>query len=80
MMYIFTTTYHHESNGLTENRNKEISKDFRLLGETKQDWALILPSTLWAIRTARNNATKYSNFELLYGHMDQQPFDLAIIS
>ena len=76
----FTTTYHPESNGLTENRNKEISKEIRLLGETNRDWDLILPSALWAIRTARNNTTKYSSFELLYGRMDQQPFELATIS
>ena len=31
----FVATYHHESNGLTENRNKEIGKLLRLLGRKK---------------------------------------------
>jgi len=44
----FTSTYHPESNELTENRNKEIGKLLRLIGNKNQDWDEILPSVLWA--------------------------------
>ena len=73
----FITTYHPESNGLTENRNREIGKLLRLLGAKEENWDLILPSALWALRTAKNSVTKYSSFELLYGRKDLQPFELA---
>jgi len=73
----FTTTYHPESNGLVENRNKEIGKLLRLLGEENKDWDEVLPSTLLALRTTENSVTKHSSFELVYGREDQQPFDIA---
>jgi len=73
----FTSTYHPESNGLTENRNKEIGKLLRLLGSKYREWDEILPSALWALRTAKNSVTGHSSFELVYGREDQQPFDIA---
>ena len=73
----FSTTYHPETNGMTENRNREIGKYLRLLGQKEKDWDIVLPSALWALRTSRNTATKHSSFELVYGRIDQQPFELA---
>jgi len=73
----FTTTYHPESNGMTENRNKEINKLLRTLATRDKEWDLTLPFALWALRTAKSTATKYSSFELLYGRKDLQPFELA---
>ena len=74
----FVTTYHPESNGEVENRNKEIVKYLKLLGNQEDDWDDILPSALWALRTCKNEATKFSSFELLYGRKDIQPFELTI--
>jgi len=73
----FVTPYHPESNGLTENRNKEIGKLLRLLGKDNKDWNEVLPSALWALRTVKNSTTNHSSFELVYGREDQQPFDIA---
>jgi len=73
----FTSTYHPESNGMVENRNKEIVKLLRLLGNKNQEWDEVLPSALWALRTTKNSVTKHSSFELVYGREDQQPFDIA---
>jgi len=57
---------------LVENRNKEIDKLLRLLGEENKDWDEVLPSALWALRTTKNSVTKHSSFELVYGREDQQ--------
>jgi len=38
---LFTITYHPESKGLTENRNKEIGKLLRLLANKKKEWDLV---------------------------------------
>jgi len=73
----FTTAYHPESNGMTENRNREIGKLLRLLGSKDKDWDLTLPFALWALRTSKSSTTRYSSFELLYGRKDLQPFELA---
>jgi len=73
----FTVTYHPESNGLTENRNREIGKLLRLLANKEKEWDLVLPFALWALRTSKNSVTKYSSFELVYGRQDQQPFELS---
>ncbi len=73
----FTATYHPESNGLVENRNKEIGKLLRMLGEKYKEWDEVLPSALWALRTTKNTVTNHSSFELVYGREDQQPFDIA---
>ena len=41
-------------------------------------WDEILPSALWALSTCNNEKTKFSNFELLYGRCDLQPFELML--
>ncbi len=75
----FTAVYHPESNGEVENRNKEIGKYLRLLcNKNSERWDEILPSALWALRTCKNETTKFSSFELLYGRRDLQPFELVI--
>jgi len=74
----FVSTYHPESNGLTENRNKEIGKYLRLLSSKNKEWDQVLPVALWALRTTKNSVTKHSSFELLYGRLDHQPFELLI--
>ena len=52
----FITPYHPESNGLDENRNKEIGKLLRLLGQQHKEWDEILPSALWALRTTKTQS------------------------
>ena len=74
----YISTYHPESNGQVENRNRKIIKYIRLLGGTEKNWDEILPVALWALRTCKSKVTKFSSFELLYGRTDLQPFKLTI--
>jgi len=75
----YTAVYHPESNGMVENRNKEIGKYLRILCNNNPSiWDEILPSALWALRTTKNETTKFSSFELLYGRRDLQPFELIV--
>jgi len=74
----YISTYHPASNGQVENRNREIAKYLRVLGTKTDNWDEVLPSALWALRTAKNEVTKFSSFELLYGRRDLQPFELMI--
>jgi len=74
----FATPYHPETNGMTENRNREIGKLLRILGEKDYLWDELLPAALWALRTSVSTTTGFSSFQLLYGRNDHQPFDLLI--
>jgi len=74
----YATTYHPATNGEVENRNREISKYLRLLGKMVDTWDETLYRALWALRTAKNEVTKFSSFELLYGRRDLQPFELTL--
>jgi len=74
----YTAIYHPASNGEVENRNKEIVKYLKLLGNKEEDWDEVLPSALWALRTCKHERTKFSSFELLYGRQDLQPLELSL--
>ena len=75
----FVAVYHPESNGMVENRNKEIGKYLRILcNQNVTNWDVLLPSALWALRTCKSETTKFSSFELLYGRRDLQPFELTL--
>jgi len=75
----YVSVYHPESNGMVENRNKEIGKYLKILCNNKVlTWDEMLPSALWALRTCKNETTKFSSFELLYGRRDLQPFELIV--
>ena len=74
----YIATYHPASNGEVENRNREICKYLRLLGENDKQWDGTLYSALCALRTSKSEVTKHSSFELLYGRRDLQPFELSM--
>lgn len=72
----FTAPHHPQSNGMIENRNREIGKILRLLITEEQEWDECLPSVLWALRTTKSSKTKFSSFELLYGRRDTWPMEI----
>ena len=74
----YITTYNPTSNGEVENRNREIYKYLRLLGENNKQWDETLYNALWALRKSKSEITKHSSFELLYGRRDLQPFELSM--
>ena len=75
----FVSIYHPESNGLVENRNREIGKQLRFLVEEYNDWDKYLPIALWALRTSISSSTGFSSFELLYGRKAMLPIELVLM-
>ncbi|OUM58218.1 hypothetical protein PIROE2DRAFT_16578 [Piromyces sp. E2] len=67
---LYPYIYSNESNEVIKNQEK-------LVLSTERDLELVIPTALWALRTAKNSVTKYYSFKLLYGCQDQQPFELA---
>jgi len=76
----FVVRYHPSSNGLVENRNREIGKQLRNFADKNSEWDTLLPLALWAIRTAKSSVSGYSSFELLYGRKDLTPTEITIMN
>ena len=74
----FVGIYHPPSNGLVENRNREIERKLRNFTNDNTNWDLLLPLALWALRTAKSAVTGYSSFELIYGREDLTPNEITI--
>jgi len=79
-VYIHFGVYHPPSNGLVENRNREIEKKLRNFLEDNENWDLLLPLILWALRTSKSVVIGYSSFELFYGREDSIPTDVIILN
>ena len=74
--HIQTTAYHPQGNGLTEWTNQTIKNTLAKAVQSQgRDWDLYLPSTLFALRTMKQETTKFTPFELTYGRKAQQLAD-----
>lgn len=65
-----SSTYHPETDGLTERANQTVTQMLRQCVNAKQtDWVAKLPSIEFAINSARSQSTGYAPFFLNMGHM-----------
>ena len=65
---IRTTAYHPQGNGQTERTNGIIKKILAKITPAKPgDWSLYLPAALFVIRNTRQQSTRFTPAELLYG-------------
>ena len=72
-----TSSFHPQTNALTERFNKTMAEMLTMFVETKQkDWDIYLAGVLFAYRTARQSTTEYSPFFLLYGREAREPGQL----
>ena len=65
----FSTTpaYNPKSNPV-ERSHKDLGRMLRVLShETQDDWETVLPTALYALRTAVNRSTQLSPFRILFG-------------
>lgn len=74
-----TSSYHPQTNGLTERFNQTLKA--MLTHYTKQnqkDWDRSLPYVLYAYRTSPHSITGHSPFYLVYGREATYPFDIMV--
>jgi transposase InsO family protein len=74
--HIRTTAYHPQGNGQVERMNRVI-KDIlaKITPKKTGDWSLSLPTALSAIRNTRQQSTRFTPSELLYGCQMRQHFE-----
>ena len=64
-----TTPYHAMGNGIVENFYKTIKNLLKkVAAEKPKDWCRYLGPLLFAVRDTPQDSTKFTPFELLYGH------------
>ena len=62
-----TPAYNPKSNPV-ERSHKDLGRMLRVLShETQDDWETVLPTALYALRTAVNRSTQLSPFRILFG-------------
>ena len=74
-----STLYYPKGNGQAETSNKRLLKILgKMTKENGKGWKKELPTTLWAHRTAKSQATRASSFSLVYSTEAVIPIDLVM--
>jgi hypothetical protein len=74
-----TTSYHPQTNGLTERFNHTLCTMLtHYTNANQKDWDEYLPYVLLAYRTTPHHTLKQSPFYLLYGRNPRYPFDTLV--
>ena len=74
--HILCTTYHPQSNGLTERFNATfVIQLAKLTDRESNNWDQFLHSIVFAYNTGQHSSTNFSPFELLYGRQANLPTD-----
>ena len=75
--HITTTTYHPQSNGLTERFNATLVGSLSTyVNQQQTDWDEYLPYATFAYNTATQASTQFEPFKLMYGRDPMLPFDM----
>ena len=73
---IRTTPYHPECNGVVEHMHGTLVPMLTKASQAGLDWVEQLPFALFALRSAPNRDTKFSPYQLVYGHRVRTPLDI----
>ncbi|UYV74973.1 hypothetical protein LAZ67_12001943 [Cordylochernes scorpioides] len=72
-----TTSYHPQTNGLTERLNKTIADMLSMYVDVNQkDWDRILPFVTFSYNTTKQESTGFTLFFLLHGREAETPLDV----
>ncbi|MDI9312849.1 MAG: DDE-type integrase/transposase/recombinase, partial [Limnohabitans sp.] len=75
--HLRTTSYHPQTNGLTEKVNGLLCEMLAMYVNSKHsDWDTLLPFVTFAYNTSPRSSTKFSPFYILYGRNPVLPYDL----
>ena len=72
--HIQMIAYYPQGNGLTEWNNQTVKNILSKISKKYDKWDHYLESALFAVRTIRQDSTKFSSFELVYGRSPKQEY------
>ena len=73
---IKTTPYHPECNGVVEHMHGTLVPMLTKASRSGLDWVEQIPFALFALRSAPNRDTRFSPYQLVYGHRVRTPLDI----
>ena len=71
-----TAPYHPECNGVVERMHGTLVPMLTKASQLGLDWVEQLPFALFALRSAPNRDTRFSPYQLVYGHRVRTPLDI----
>ena len=71
-----TAPYHPECNGVVERMHGTLVPMLTKASQLGLDWVEQVPFALFALRSAPNRDTKFSPYQLVYGHRVRTPLDI----
>ena len=76
-----SSAYHPQTNGLDERMNQTLTGALvKFVNENQDDWDVHIKSVLFAYRTSKNDSTKFTPFELMFGRAPVLPIEIEIKS
>ena len=77
---INTTSYHPQKDGLVERMNSTLCQTLSMfVSKNHKDWAVFVPSALFAFRTSPSESTGETPFYLLYGREARLPMEVSLL-
>ena len=81
MGHRISSAYHPQTNGLDERMNQTLKSTLvKFVNDNQNDWDVHLKAVLFAYRPSKNDSTKFTLFELMFGHAPVLPIEVKIKS
>jgi hypothetical protein len=75
--HITATTYHPQTNGLTERLNATIANSIGpYVNQQQSDWDEYLPFITYLYNTSKQASTQFEPYKLMFGRVPRLPFDI----